>query len=484
VVTAVGAFYPLSIVVPFGIALFMGLRRVVSRPLELDSDRRAARAIGYRETAAALTKIHAVHALGNRGLLPLLVYATSTHPSRDVRLWALATAAPGGDLPTNVPCAQAVRRHRIAAATAFAVWVLVLVGTLAAAAGAPAVRFLAAPLWIVGLTPLALLGLARHREVTLERRRLGQSRLRTILVVVALLACLLLACYPETVELIGPPLVWLEESAYLVVYPLILAGVWILSEFWYKRWQEIRKLRAAVAVAFQVHDFRRVLEIGKSASAAIARDPQLRYNIAFARAVCGDPAAAISEFERLWHDQPGLPLTAITLSVLLLDADQPGRALDAARRATERLPDDAVALLQVARSLHRLGRLEEAKEACERALALDPDAGKGHALAAAIALDEGDFSRAQQHIDTAMELGPGEPYILLVRAEILLRSQPFEDPRAAMEEAYAAVRSNPFAFYRPDIRRLEELSRQSFQRGPKESAESVAPAAWDLAHQR
>jgi len=352
------------------------------------------------------------------------------------------------------------------AATAFAVWVLVLVGTLAAAAGASSVRFLAAPLWIVGLTPLALLGLAQYRQVTVERRRLGQSRLRTILVVVALFACLLLACFPETVELIGPPLVWLEESAYFLVYPLILAGVWILGEFWYKRWQKSRKLRGEVAVAFQVHDFRRVLEIGKSATAAVARDPQLRYNIAFARAICGDPAGAIAEFERLWHDQPGLPLTAITLSVLLLDADQPGRALDAARRAAERLPDDAMALLQVARSLHRLGRLEEAQEVCERALALEPGGGKGHAIAAAIALDEGDIFRAQQCIDSALELAPGDPYILLVRAEVVLRSQPFEDPRAAVEEAFSAVRSNPFAFYRADIRRLEQLSLQSFHRDP------------------
>jgi Zn-dependent protease with chaperone function/Flp pilus assembly protein TadD len=482
--TAVGAFYPLAIVVPFAIALFVGLRRAVSRPLELDSDRRAARAIGFRETAAALTKIHAVHALGNRGPLPLLVYATATHPSRDVRLWSLATAAPADYLPASALCAPAVRRHRIAAATAFAVWVVVLVGTLAAAAWAPALPFLAAPLWIVGLTPLGLLGLAQRREAALERRRLGRTRLRTFLVVVALLACAVLACFPETVEVIMRPLAWLEGSAYFLLFPLMLAGVWILGTFWFKRWQETRKLRGAVAVAFQVHDFRRVLEIGKSAAAVVVRDPQLCYNIAFARAVCGDSAGAIGDFERLWRDQPGLPLTAITLSVLLLDADQPERALDVARSATERLPDDAMPLLLVARSLRRLGRLEEAKKACERALVLEPGGGKAHALAAAIALDQGDIVGAQQRIESALELGPGEPYILLVRAEIVLRSQPCEDPRATVDEACSAVRSNPFAFYRADIRRLEELSRQSLQRDPQDTAAEADLAGWDLACQR
>src|SRR5262249_1092147 len=149
---------------------------------------------------------------------------------------------------------------------------------------------------------------------------------------------------------------------------------------------------------------------------------------------------------------------------LLLDADQPERALDVARRVVERLPNDAMPLLLVARSLRRLGRLAEAREASERALVLEPGGGKGRALAAAIALDEGDIAGAQQHIDSALQLGPGEPYILLVRAEIVLRSQPFEVSRAAVEEAYSAVRSNPFAFYRADIRRLEELSLRWFDR--------------------
>src|SRR5262249_59571894 len=105
-------------------------------------------------------------------------------------------------------------------------------------------------------------------------------------------------------------------------------------------------------------------------------------------------------------------------------------------------------------------------------------------LAAAIALDEGNIVGAQLHIDSALQLGPGEPYILLVRAEIVLRSQPFEDPRTAVEEAYSAVRSNPFAFYRADIRRLEELSLRSFDRDRQNTAAEAEPAGRDLACQR
>ena len=48
----------------------------------------------------------------------------------------------------------------------------------------------------------------------------------------------------------------------------------------------------------------RVLELGKSVPAAVAKDPWLRYHMAFARAICGDRTAAIAEFEELSHDAP------------------------------------------------------------------------------------------------------------------------------------------------------------------------------------
>lgn len=457
VATAVSAWFPLSIAVPFGLALGIGLRRIVSRPLELDSDRRAAHVIGFRETAAALTKIHAVNSLGNRGLLPLLVYATATHPSREVRLWALRSAAPGGELTEMALYATTIRRHRIAAAAAFVIWLMVLTGTLAAAHFAPAFPLLAAPLWGVILTPPVLLLLAQWRQVAAAERRLGCTWTRKALVAVALVACPVLAYYPEVVELMAAPLAWLEDSTYFILYPLFLAGVWYLGGLWFKRLEETRKLRGEVAVAFQVHDFPRVLEIARAAPVVVGRDPLLRYNLAFARAICGDREGAIADFEKLWKDKPGIPITAITLSVLLLDADRPERALDVARRVAQRLPDDAEPHLLVARSLRRLERLDESQETCDRALALEPGGGKAHAIAAALALDEGDFFRAQQLIEAALELAPGDPYILLVRAEIVLKTQPFENPRPAVEEALAGVRTNSFAFYRADVERLEQM---------------------------
>lgn len=52
ITTGVIVFVPLTFAIPFGLVLVTGLRRIVNRPLEIDADRRAARAIGFRETGA------------------------------------------------------------------------------------------------------------------------------------------------------------------------------------------------------------------------------------------------------------------------------------------------------------------------------------------------------------------------------------------------------------------------------------------------
>ena len=121
-------------------------------------------------------------------------------------------------------------------------------------------------------------------------------------------------------------------------------------------------------------------------------------------------------------------------------------------RSPMRLPRDATTQVLIARSLRRLGRLDEAQAASDRALALDPGSGVAHAVAAAIALDGGDFSRAQQLIDTALEVAPGEIYVLLIKAEMALKTQA-DGARAVLEEAIAAVRANPLAFYEVEVTR-------------------------------
>ena len=277
-----GIIVPLSVTVAFGFALGMGLRRVVSRPLELDADRRAARATGFRNMSTALAKIHAVNSLCESGLVPLLTYATSTHPSLKMRLWSLKAAAPIDDLLDIPICTQTVRRHRIIARAAFLVWLLTLATALTAAALKPDLPFLAFPLWIAALTPLMLVIIARRRQISIARRRLGNRWIPTALLVAAILACPILGSFPDLFRFLLAPLTWLGASEYVLIYPLILAGIWLVVGSSMRRRQASRKLRGEMEVAFQMHDFARVVELGTLAPVAVAKDPWLRYHVAFA----------------------------------------------------------------------------------------------------------------------------------------------------------------------------------------------------------
>jgi Zn-dependent protease with chaperone function/Flp pilus assembly protein TadD len=450
VATAASLFLPQSFVWPLGFAFLVGLKRLVSRPYEYDCDRCAARAIGFRETTAALAKIHAVHPIRNSGLLSLLVYATTTHPSREMRLAALRDAAPDADRPEIELSAATIRWQRRATAAALVTWIAALSGTLAAALWRPQLWWLSVPLWTVALTPIALLVLAQRRQVSLARKRMGRSRVWIVGFVLGMPIALsvgVLNAFPE----------WTDRMPLLRTIPgAVAASMGLCWLVWLLWTHSRRRLRRDVVLAFQVHDFRRALALAESQPRVVARDHVLRYNMALARAVCGDRAAAIAELEQLWRDRPRFPMTALALGQLLLDAERPGQALEVARQVAESLPGDPTPPFLESAALRRLGRLDEAQAACDRALDMEPEDGTVLALHAALAHDRGDLHRAAESIAKALAFAPGAGYVMAVRAELALQVQPLEKARAAVEEAVEAVRTNPFAFLASDVMRLRQ----------------------------
>jgi len=453
--TAASAFVAQSVVWPFGVAFYVGLRRLVSRPYEIDCDRRAARAIGFRETTTALAKIHAVHPLRNAGLLSLLVYATATHPSRDIRLAALLDAAPDSDRPTIELSESRILWQRRLTIAALVVWFATVSITMTTAVLEPEIELLPLPLWIVGLLPLALILLAQWKQFAIVRRRMGTRRRWIVAMIITSLfgvSLYLSLSQQESRNRIPPSFVMQLR----LVAPLLILGSLIGVVVWLQRTQRRRKLRHAMAVAFQLHDFRRALELGKQSPRVVARDHVLRYNFALALALCGDRPAAIAMLQGLWQDKPHFPLTAFALAELLLDASEPERALDVAKAVVQRLPRDAGTHALEARIRRHLGQLDEAQAACDRVLALEPEDGTGHGIAAAIALDRGDLAGAQGSIAQALTASPGEAHLLMIHAEIALQTQPLEAARIKVEHALATVRANPLAFLQSDISRLEQ----------------------------
>ena len=162
--------------VVFGFAVFVGLRRIVIRSVELDCDRRAAEAVGYRVMASALAKIHAVNPVPQKGWLSALIYATATHPPREVRLDALLRRAPAHDRPEVDVSKVKIRWHRILSTAALVVWLAALTMPLVARRQTPWAHWTVVPLLFVVAAPTVLLLAGLRRMARRARRRMGGHR--------------------------------------------------------------------------------------------------------------------------------------------------------------------------------------------------------------------------------------------------------------------------------------------------------------------
>ena len=151
------------------------------------------------------------------------------------------------------------------------------------------------------------------------------------------------------------------------------------------------------------------------------------------------------------------PAAFLTLSSLLRPSE-PARALELARSAAKRLPADPAAHLSVAAALMSLGRLEEG-DAAAAAIERVPGQVGANALAlrARVALSRGEAPRAEALLAAAAKAAPGEPRVLVVRAQLLARSGPTGEAIQARDEAREAVRSNPLLFLDDEVDALPSV---------------------------
>jgi tetratricopeptide (TPR) repeat protein len=75
-------------------------------------------------------------------------------------------------------------------------------------------------------------------------------------------------------------------------------------------------------------------------------------------------------------------------------------------RETVRLDPDATSFLRLAKSLWVTGELDEAQDAIDRALTLDPEWSRAHRLAGDIAESQGNLDKAREAYERALELDP------------------------------------------------------------------------------
>lgn len=122
-------------------------------------------------------------------------------------------------------------------------------------------------------------------------------------------------------------------------------------------------------------------------------------------------------------------------------------------------PDGAIMEVERARILIGLMRVDAAKAALSRAVALDPNNADAIEWRARLAMTLGDPVRARADIDAALMLRPRSPSLLASRAYLMNDS--LQDALAVVDQAIALDPGSPDAFWiRSRIRlRLEDFAR-------------------------
>ncbi len=124
-------------------------------------------------------------------------------------------------------------------------------------------------------------------------------------------------------------------------------------------------------------------------------------------------------------------------------------AIGAFREALAVQPTDAWSLTHMAQCLQALDRSEEAQNAYERAIHINPDQPIAHKGLAHLAKTRGDDQAYQGHLEICQRLIPNDPW---VRAELLARKE-LADPEAAIARREALAFENP-----EDLQNLQRLA--------------------------
>jgi Zn-dependent protease with chaperone function/tetratricopeptide (TPR) repeat protein len=438
-VVVASAFFQALVVVGLGTTLLTGTWLILSRRLELDCDRRAARAMGHRNAASALWKIHADQPM--RGLVEFLVGAVATHPSRDERLAAIHRDAPLEDKPEVTWNPRLLAGRHLAAWLAAGLWLTVIVGCLVWGYRNPYSLWPAVPLFLMEGSLFALFFLAlrksnRRRGRLLRTRRTWRAWWRWALGIV-MTSYVLLHFLGVTERFLGR-----MNDLWLLACTL---PIWLALATLLGRSDKAKDLNRRVAIAIHSNDYRAALALCEGRPAVVARSPELRYNQALIRAVLGQRTEALDALEQLRQDEPAFKMTWLLLASLYADEGNHARALEMASELSRDLPGDPFGPQAEAWLLRKLGRLDEAEARARTLVEKDPQSSQAYLTLAGVALDRGDHAAARELMTQAERVTPGTMAAALIAAELALVT---DDPAAADVIAHAVerARNNPLAF--------------------------------------
>lgn len=409
-----------SPVLPLHVALFwlfaatMFLRRWIGHREEFAADRLGASLAGATAMAKALDKTHAANQLAFAG--PWL-HALASHPHRSHRAAALARLGGPALAPDEVLLARrAATAHRLAVAASAAL-LLGAIGCGVAGWQIPALLCTLTTL-LAAVLPMLLFVRRLQRDArTLGvpgARRVVRLPFGMILTVMAGIALVRLDLDP-VIRMLGLGLVALVWGTIVIL-----------------RRREVR-VRLHLAERLQHRDLRGWLAKYAGLPRHVRQRPDLWQTAAEVHRALGDRSTADAELARLQHRRPRLH-TARLLRIAWLRGTAPAAAVAEADALLRRLPDHPIVLGVLAAARRAAGDLDGASKAVQRAIALRPAEGLFQSTAARIATARGDLAAARTALAAAERLAPGEPRVLLARAELAIAAGA---PEAAADFAAA-----------------------------------------------
>ncbi|MCA9030292.1 MAG: M48 family metalloprotease [Planctomycetaceae bacterium] len=446
----------------WGLTFVYGVRKLMTRYFEFDSDYRAATAVGFEETISALAKIHAVSSMENTGIWSQLVYATSTHPSRDERLSSLAAQSPQPlheELQTWDE--STVRRTRFIWQLSTVLW-LALLG-LHFLPLSPAIRTfyswaLIAPFWL----PM----LYRHRATKTEYKEAGTKRSSQFWSFTMLgIGIFVFAQYFDDPRMFSVPSLFLVAAA-------------VVIRFFGEKFH--RNVGAEISQLMTQRQFKEAVELAEKHERKIARDFNSRYNVAVAKFLLGKDVEAIDELEELRDRFPANDLAWQILISIYFELNY----ISQARIILEEESKHADSLTWICNMFFVCTR-EHKLDAAEPYLKLIreqiPDSATRYVAESSMALERKEQDEAWRFVKIADELAPGEVGITSFKARLAFELGPQEDVPHLLAEAEALSNANPFSLCQRRLARLRakwEL-KQSGNDNPTDDSQGIEPAEDD-----
>ncbi len=445
----------------YGLAMYTGLFRIVSRYFEYSCDRLAGQAVGFAEMVNALRKTHATLIIKNTGWKSILAYSMATHPSVEERLSALHAHASEDQKPEVTWSEKTAHRRHVGSLIAAAAWGLTMVLCLIPPANSILATLQYVALMTVIFLPGFLLRSALREEVTqdINRRQVpGKSPGSWFWIVLLMCVGIWLGIASSKADF-GTKLYEIFSGMFGLFLVLFLFFLFVQLLF------GKRDVNSKIILAMHQKRWQDALDLGEKHSRQINTQVDTLHSLVLCRWLAGDRNKALYDLERLKKVFPAFKQSWITEACLRSELLEHKRVLELAREVMPDLKQDTMPHLLAARSLIHLGQLDEAEAELLVVEKLSPESPSLQIIRAKIASDKQQPELAWEFIKVAHELLPGDPGVLVTEAEVEIRFGSPEKAEQLLKQARILLDAAPFTLY--DWRYYDVLEKlQRSQNGP------------------